>query len=170
MTRIDTTESLVYEGVLALLREGFGLNERTCYLTLEPEDATLIPPSGDFWVSMAPGGGQFFQGEQVATNITENTKVRITIYSRMRLDSAGPAEHLMLETTRGLTVLKRKLLAILVNQDMDAPPQPYSSGDVLALRQGIYATSSGRPQMDPKRGIAWWTFEFGVDFDWDITE
>jgi len=160
--RIDVTQETVLEAVVDQLRTQLGLNRRTCWETLEPL-APKIPKSGEFFVTVSPGPGQFVEGEQQVGNITEQWTITVTAYSRIKLDSTDHDEKLLRDARRGLLQAKRKILQSLVGQDIQDPDR-----DVF-LRQLLYAISCSRPEHDSSKHIAWISLEFGVDFDWDLT-
>ena len=71
----------------------------------------------------------------------------------------------MLNASRGLIILKRRLLKALVGEDLATE----ADGTEGFLRNLLYAKSATQPQWDEKKGIAWIGVDFGVDFDWDLT-
>ena len=166
MARVDLTQDLVLERIVAHLRGELKLNDRTCYETFDPL-SPRIPKGGDFFVTAAPGDGVFVEGEQAVDNVTEQWDVIVTAYSRIRLDSADHDQRLLHNPRRGLFELKRKILKALVGQD-----PTYKTDEFL--RNLLYAKRSPRPQAveiagAKNSGLALISVVFGVDWDWDLT-
>jgi len=164
-TRIDVTQSAVLDRLVEFLRAELPLEERSCYLAIEPLSPPVIPKSGDYFVTVSPGPGNFVEGEQVPVNVTEEWSITVTAYTRVRLDSTDHHRQLMLNASRGLIILKRRLLKALVGVDLAIE----ANGTEGFLRNYLYAKSATQPQWDEKKGIAWIGVDFGVDFDWDLT-
>lgn len=163
MARVDVTEVDVVTAILARLRSQLKLNERQCWFCLDPL-AVELPPGGDYYLTVAPGDGSFPDGEQVAGNITEDWSVDVTIYSRMRLDSTDHDDKLILDNSRGLFSLKKKVLAALVGHDLATVEDANTF-----LRQYLHALNAGRPNYDNSKAVGWLTITFGVSFDWELT-
>jgi hypothetical protein len=161
MSRVDVEQSVVIDRILSRLRSALSLNDRQCYQVINPLDPAL--PSGDFFVTVSPGAGSFPSGEQIPTNVTEEGSIVVTVYVRMRLDSAGHDDYALSDSQRGLYACKRKVMTALVGQDLQN-----LDGNTF-LRQYLHILSNGRPDVDRKNGIAWWSFVFGTSWDWDLT-
>jgi len=159
--RVDVTQTDVLELVVKHLREQLELNERTCWETIEPL-AVQIPRGGPFFVTVAPGEGQFEPGEQAPRNITEEWSITVTGYTRPKVDSTDHDEKLLRDAARGLLVVKHKILKALVGEDIQ------NKNRDEFLRQLLYAQHSSRPQFDKEKGIGWISIDFGVEFDWDL--
>lgn len=160
--RVDITEVDVVGYLLTRLRSQLGLNERSCWYTLDPL-AVDIPPGGDFYVTVAPGNSQFPDGEQASRNITEESTVQVTVYSRMRLDSTNHDDKLVLDAANSLYKLKKRVLAAIVGHDLTDEDADYF------LRQWLHVLSSDRPNYDKDKAVGWLTLHVGVSFDWDLT-
>jgi len=172
MARVDVTQSVVLQRVVARLRDQLSLDPRQCFESLQAESPPEIPPGGNYFLSVSPGSGQFWPEEQVAGNITEQWGVVVTGYARIQLDSVNHDDRILHDDVRGLLEIKHKILKSLCGHDLLT-----ADGDTF-LRQVLYATSAGQPQIgspisngQPRRDmyIGWISVAFGVDFDWDIT-
>jgi hypothetical protein len=158
MARSDIAQTDVMTAIVALLRSELNLNERQCFLSLEPGSPT-IPMGGDFWITVAPGDGMFVDGEQATPNVTEETIVTVTVFARMMRDSTDRDTKMLQDTTSGLLVLKGRVLGVLVGAD------PESGGNTF-VRDLIFAQRAGRPGVGPQGVAAWLSIDFGVNFDW----
>lgn len=163
--RIDATQSLVVERVVARLREALDLSEGRCYETLEPLLEPEIPKGGDYFLTVSPGDGHFDEGMQDGggrAQLMERSSVTVTAYTKIRLDRGDHAAGILQEVNRGVLHLKRKILAVLVGEDLAD-----EEGNLL-LRHPLYALQSWRPRYLAKSGIAMIAVGFGTDFDWDL--
>ncbi len=158
MARSDATQTDVLTVIVAKLRSDLSLNERNCFVTLEPMNPPIIPKGGDFVVSVAPGEGAFVEGEQYEGNVTEEWTIIVTAYARTRLDSTDHDQKLLQDATRGLLLIKGQILASLVGAD------PAIGGDEFA-RDLIFAQRAERPIVT-QQGVALMSINFGVHFDW----
>lgn len=169
MSRIDITQDVVLERLVARLRDQLNFTDRQCYETLDPFSPPIIPKGGRWCVAVAAGDSAFVTGEQVAGNFTEEWTVTVTIYTRMALDPADHAEKWLRDAGRGMLVLKRKVLAALVGYDLTDPD------DNTFLRIPLYATRAHRPLVAERTGdgtkilLGMQSLEFRVDFDWELT-
>lgn len=162
MARVDVTQETVLKRIVVRLRRQLRLNRSRCYETLEPEAPAIQPVGGGHFVTVAPGDGQFVEGEQAPPNVTEEWSVLVTVYTRIKLDRLNSDQELLRDASRGLLVLKRKILKALVGHDLTT-----RAGDTF-LRQLLFARHCNRPQHDSERHIGWITIEFGVPFDWEL--
>lgn len=135
------------------------LNERQCFIVLEPTTPPIIPMGGDLFVTVAPGEGVFVEGEQFAGNATEEWTVIVTAYSRSRLDSTDRDTKVLQDQTRGMLVLKGRVLSSLVGADLLIDGEPF-------LRTLLFAQQASRPGRDDENFISWVDIVFGVHFDW----
>jgi len=162
MARLDIQQDEVIERIVARLLAYLELGTRQVFETLEPLAPPTIPKGGPYFVTVSPGEGDFIEGEQAPGNITEEWYVTVTAYSRIRLDSTDHDQKLLRDASRGLLILKKKLLAALVGQDITD-----TGGDTF-LRQLLFAKRAERPRHDRDKGIAWISVTFGVHFDWEL--
>ncbi len=171
MARVDTTESIVLDRILARLRSELGLDARTCYASVEPW-APIIPKGGAWFVSVALLDGVFEEGEQgrltlptLAGNTTEAVDLKVTGYVRMDLDSTDHATKRLSHVTRGLLERKRQILKALVGWDLLT-----TSGNAV-FRSLMFATRSAPPIMvrsDDLPGLilGMLTIDFRAIYDW----
>lgn len=165
MDRIDVTQDVVLARVVARLRESLGLDERHCFETDNP-DKIEVPRSGGYYVTVYIGPGQFDVANQIgggAAQCTEAIQVVVTGYSRVRLDPVDEGMKQFHAASRGLYVLKAKILKALVGQDLAD-----EDGNTF-LRQLVYATRAAVPVIDKDKGQGKIAVEFGVEWDWDLT-
>lgn len=166
MSRVDVQQSIVLERIIARLRSALKLNDRQVYETLSEDFLPRIPVGGEYFVAVSLADGVFPEEEQVPGNITEDSGVSVTAYTRIKLDSTDHAEEILRNARRGLLPIKRKILAALVGQDLMT-----EEGDTF-LRQVLFARSCTRPQVkempDNRATIGVITIDFGVSFDWDL--
>lgn len=166
MARTDITQVDVLASLVLRLQEILELSDRQCYEVARPEDVPSVPVGGDFFLTVAPGGGTFEPQEQAAGNISENTDVYVTAYSRIKTDSTGHDKYMLTDDARGLLAIKKMVLGTLCGFDLlDA------DGDTF-LRQTVYAKSSSAPSLVdlPQSDKAFGSIQitFGVDFDWSV--
>ncbi len=159
MARADATQTDVLTVIVAKLRSDLTLNERNCFVTLDAMRPPKIPIGGDFVVTVSPGEGVFEEGEQYEDNVTEEWTVIVAAHSRVQLDSANHDQKVLQDATRGLLLLKGKVLASLVGAD------PAIGGDEFA-RDLIFAQRAERPAVDDNGMQAYISINFGVHFDW----
>lgn len=168
MARADIQQSDVLQQFTKRLRDSLELPPRRCYEVLEPLAPPLVSTGGDYFVTIAPGAGQFVTDEQVGPNFTEEWSVTVTIYTHCVLDSVEQEHSLFVDATRGLFVLKKKVLGALVGVDLAAPDAAGGDSDDVFLRQLVHAISCDRPQYDGQRKLSWMSITFGVSFDWEL--
>ena len=166
-SRNDVEQAAVSTSILARLRTALDLNERQVYETVSADYLPKIPKGGEFFVALSWLDGDFIDGEQTPGNLTEETGIAVTAYTRIRLDSTDHDEALLRDATRGLFILKKQILAALSGFDLHT-----DSGDSF-LRQLLYARRCNAPASgeitDGKVSIGLITLEFGVAFDWSLT-
>lgn len=165
MARVDLTQSQVLQAIVAHLRDTLDLNNRNCYESLMPDAPPTLPVGGEIIVSVAPGEGQFVEGEQQVGNITEEWTIIVTAYSRIRLASTDHDFETLQDDQRGLLEMKRKVLQALCGDDPTTDDEDANT----FVRQLLYAIRADRPQHDRDKEIGWISIIFGVDFDWDLT-
>jgi hypothetical protein len=165
MPRIDITQDVVVERVVARLRDVLDLPDSRCYETLEPLIDPQIPKGGDFFLTVSPGNGHYDVGMQNGggrDQLMEQSSVSVTAYTKIRLDAADRATKLLHEVHRGVLPLKKKILDALVGVDLED-----AEGNTF-LRQPLYAMQSWAPRYNQDSGIAAIAVAFGTDFDWDL--
>jgi len=165
--RVDVTADTVFDIIVAHLRNTLGLDKKTCYETISPLSAPFNPKSGEYFVTVSPGEGNFLPEEQVEDNISEESNVRVAGYTRILTDSLEHDYQRLHDDARGLHTIKHNILKALCGQDL-----PVTDDDRF-LRQPIFCTHCSAPERGKIQGesyeIARIILTFGVDFDWDIS-
>lgn len=173
MSRIDVTAIDAVEAIVKLLKDTLALNDSNCYPVARPQDVPKLPAGGDYWLTVAPGGGTFEPEEQVPAtetlpgNVTEESEVTVTAYSRLKTDRTNSDHDLLLEDARGLLSIKRKVLGALVGQDVtDADGNTF-------LRQLLFAKTATAPDLANLAGVeaafGRIAITFGLVYDWDLS-
>ena len=162
MARVDALEADVLISVAAKLRTDLSLGVRQAFVVLDPRNPPQFPKGGNYFITVAPGGGVFAEGDQVYPNVTEETEVLVTAYTRVLLDSTDHYDTLLTQATRGLLPIKRSILKSLVGADLQI------GGDSFT-RDAVFAIRAERPDYDESKSIGWQTITFGVNFDWDLS-
>jgi hypothetical protein len=166
MPRVDTTFDIVLTAIAERLRTQLGINARQGYESVNPE-SPVFPPGGNTCIIVTPGDGTFDAEMQIgggAAQLSHRASVMVTYYTNQKLDSTHHSEKTLHDSKRGLMRWMRKILRVLVGHDLVDP-----DGNTF-LRQTLYATHSYRPYVDANTGMARISLEFGVDFDWDLTD
>jgi hypothetical protein len=167
--RKDIPQWSVHQAILRQLRTALDLAPAQCYPVIRAEDVPVLPAGGDYFLTVAWEPGIFPQDEEQWTGACEEqAAIIITIYTRIHLDPPNSDDHLLWDATKGLAVLKRKVLKAMIGQDLtDTDGAPF-------LRQLIHARSSGRfdsVKVGSGDGVALGMVQltFGVSFDHDLT-
>jgi len=168
MARIDIDQATILRLITEHLQRELTLGPRQCYEVLDPRSPNL-PKGGGWFLTVAPGGGDFPQQEQIPEQCTELWQVTVTIYSRLYLDSTDHDQKRLRDSTRGLLVLKQRVLEALVGQDLRTDEEPTDAESDTFLRNLVYPLRASRAQVDEQHRIGWLSIDFGVDFDWDLT-
>lgn len=163
MSRADTTQIDLLGQVLTKLKAELGLEDNQCFLAWSPRNPDHIPRSGEWFVTVSPGAGQFEPGEQVPENVSEDWTFDVTIYLRSALDRADEAASALIDVQRGLFLRKHQVLAAMVGWDLD-----------LAQRALVHCLKAGPPQPLEAVGnphLTMWslTLTFALPFDWDLS-
>ena len=168
MARVDITQDIVLERIVERLRSELDLSEQRCYETLDPDSPPVVPPGGEYFLTVSPGQGRFVEGEQVAENLTEEWSVVVATFIRIHLDQPGRDTEVLRRAGRGAFAVKKLLLAALAGHDLtDTNGQTF-------LRNLLYATTTEAPHViegQRESGpltLCQMKIEFGVDFDWSV--
>ena len=166
MARVDIEQIEVVGAIVLRLQTALTLSDRQVYPVARARDVPLIPVGGDYFLTVATGDGTFVPEEQVAGNITEDSDVTVSVYTRIRSDSTGHDAYLLLDDARGLFAVKKLILGALCGQDLID-----ESGSTF-LRQLIFAKHCEAPDIVTagRDGVACGVIRltFGVNYDWSI--
>lgn len=176
-TRIDTNAVDALTAILTRLKSAMvsdpdnpnsaTLGDRQCYAVARPEDVTSVPPGGNYFLTVALGGGTFNDAEQIPQNCTEDGEFTVSIYTKIKTDSAGHDGYLLTEASRGLLPIKRLVLKALVGKDLQ------NANDYLFLREWIKALRSTPPDIvkapNDDLPLGRLQITFALRFDWDLT-
>src|ERR1700724_3528949 len=99
--RVNVTGTQVLASVVALLRAKLDFDESTCYEVNNADDVPGVPIAGDWWCTVAAGDGQFERGNQDPSQLSEETEVIVTAYTRIMTDRTDHAENLLQDPERG---------------------------------------------------------------------
>jgi len=169
MARIDVTQATVLQRIVERLRSQLSLPEQRCYETLDADSPLVVPPGGEFFLTISPGQGRFVEGEQAIGNVTEEWTVIVAAFIRIHLDEAGRDLEVLLQTGRGMFPIKRRILAALVGHDLTD-----DNGETF-LRNLLYVIAVAAPRVieggrtSGPLSLYQMTLEIGVDFDWELT-
>jgi hypothetical protein len=164
--RVDVVQCDVLDAVVWRLRTALSLTDRTAYVVARAQDVPLLPVGGDYFLTVAPGDGTFAPEEQAPGNITEDSEVTVSVYTRIKVDSTGHDDALLLDDARGLLAIKKLILGALCGQDLVD-----EDGNTF-LRQWIFAKHCEAPDIVTagRDGVACGIIRlvFGVNFDWSL--
>jgi hypothetical protein len=173
--RVDITQSVALETIVALLQARLGLTEATCFEVESADDIPPLPPGGDYWLTIAADEGTFPPEEQTPGNpltgtpgnLTEQGGFIVSGFTRIQLDQTGHAKKLHHDTRRGLLTIKHRILSALIGID------PVTSENLAFVRQTLYVTRASRPSVwkHPDSGLTIGMIQlfFGLDWDWSLT-
>ena len=167
MARTDISQADALDAVVLRLQTELTLNERQCYPVARAQDVPSIPVGGNFWLTVAIGGGTFIPEEQSAGNVTEDADCIVTAYTRIRTDSTSHDRDLLLDDARGLLAIKKLILAAMCGHDLLDP-----EGDSF-LRQLVFARNCSNPDKvnipDATGAFGQIQITFGIMFDWSLS-
>lgn len=170
MARVDVEQSVLSARLTAWLRDQLALPPNRCYETIDPLGVQAAP-GGEYWISIAPGDGQFdesFQEGGGEDQLVEDAVFTVTAYVRIHLDQTGRDEKLLRDAGRGLLSIKKVLLKALASADLAT-----EDGDTF-LRSTIKIVSASRPQIlqENRSGGAYLgviQIDCRASFDWNLT-
>ena len=167
MARTDISQADALDAVVLRLQTELTLSERQCYPVARAQDVPSIPVGGNFWLTVAIGGGTFIPEEQSAGNVTEDADCIVTAYTRIRTDSTSHDRDLLLDDARGLLAIKKLILAAMCGHDLLDP-----EGDSF-LRQLVFARNCSNPDKvnipDATGAFGQIQITFGIMFDWSLS-
>lgn len=163
MPRISTDQSTILQAVVTrLIGEIADLNAANCYESAEPDPT--VERSHNFFVQVSIGDGQFPQHFQVGggiNQVTEEASVWVTAFSRIKTDQAQHAKQLLTDSSRGLLVLKKQILAALAGHDL----QDAAGNEILRNYMAVVGAARPIHQWEEFSAIS---ISFSTDFDWDL--
>lgn len=170
MTRIDVDQSQVLVAFHEFLRRALALDERQALITLDPPGHMAFIPASDWWLTITPGESVFVDGEQAFPNVTEEFNVVVCIYTRIRLDHVGEDRVLVLDASRGLYGLKKRVMSAMIGQDLTLTWRDEAGGDTF-LRATVRLVHASAPTVsvlptDARLTIGFMTMTFVLPFDW----
>lgn len=166
MSRVNTTPDDVIDSIVLRLREQLGLSEFNCYDVLDPGYVDL-PSGGGWFVTVAPGEGDFDQGLQVGggeNEVSEALAVVVTFYVQIQLDQTNMSREVLRGHGRSLYKIKRQILKAMCGVDLQ------NAAEDTFLRQLIPVRSASRPAYDITQQLAYMSLTFVAEFDWDLTD
>jgi len=167
LSPVPTNQDDVLNAVVALLVANLAISERYVYQTLAPLKSIGNPPSGDYWVTVSPGDGDFADGQWQAgggaNTLMELATTIVCGYTRIKLDSTDRDDKLLHELKRGVLPVKKKLLKALVGQQLTD-----TTGNNLLISL-IQARHAETPNYDNDKQTGWITLHFATPFQWDMT-
>lgn len=184
MAREDVQQHEVLQAVVAYLRSSLGLDDRTCFETLNAAEAPAMwMGTADNWqllVSPGPGAfdaGLFHGGGREQT--MEVWQIVVGIYTQVSLDETGHDHEALVKANRGILRLKYLVLNALSGRDLTPDGEEGSPDtDVVFLRETIRPVSASQPVYleQPRRegdephgpGLVQLLLGFSVPFDWEL--
>ena len=164
MVRNDTNQIDVLDAVVRRLIDQIDtLSDKNCFLAVLP-DGTPYRPADDVFVVVSPTGGRFglVDGGGIR-QVNEQTGVLVTIFSRFMATRQERDRDALADQTRGLLVLKGRILRAMAALDLEVSGQP-------ALRDLLVPTESTPP--DPAHGderLVQIGLKFEFSYDWDLS-
>lgn len=158
-------QATILDALVSLLQTKLLLDDRHVYQTTAPPGSSSgNPQSGDFWVTVMPGGSSFadgqFQDGGGAAQVTDFAEAIVTGYTRIRLDNTDRDNLLLGDLNRGLFPVKQKILGALVGQQL------FDDENNPLLRSLLAATRAEAPAYDKDQATGWVSIAFRTDFDW----
>lgn len=121
MPRADVDQSDVLTAVVSYLRTQLTLNETRCYEVIDPNEEPPFPISGDYWLQIALGSGQFddsLMTGAVREQLCEWMTITVGMYTRVYLDQTGHAREMLIKAGRGIVRIKRMVLNAFAGADL----------------------------------------------------
>ena len=86
MKCVNVTGNTVLASVVSWLRSALNFQPEQCYEVANPDEIPSVPIAGHWWCTVAGGDGQFVEGNQDASQCSEQTEVIVTAYTRIQTD------------------------------------------------------------------------------------
>jgi hypothetical protein len=165
-SRIDIVEVDVLASVLLRVQTELGLNDRQCYPVRDVLYVPVIPPGGDYFVTISVGDGIFNEGEQIPQQCIENSEFTVSGFTRIKTDSTGHDGYMLTDASRGTLPIKRKILKALVGKDLE------DADGTTFLRQLVFAKRASAPEIVEigDKGVLCGVVRitFGIKYDWNL--
>ena len=166
MSGIATNHIAVLDAVIArLLATIDQLKPSTCFLSLDTRPSIAL--QSNLFVTVAPMGGIFnvgvFDGGG-RDGVLEETGVIVSAFSAMRLDRMEHAAKVLSDNSRGLLIMKHRVLDALAGHDL----QDFFGNSLLtSLMQPV---NSGHPQeaLYGEHHVGF-SLAFSTPFEWDLS-
>lgn len=165
MARTATDQSTVLDAVAErIIREvSDKFTHHNCYQTIEPNPD--FEHAHHLFCHVSPGDGRYNDGAMAgggSHTCFEHTGTYVTIFNRVRLDPVNHAEQILKESSRGLLILKHRILKALTDHDLQ---DKAGNEIVINLIAPITAT---QPQLYRDKGVASLSILFSTDFEWNL--
>lgn len=144
-----------------------GLEESTCFISLNPDDEPADTP-GSLWITVSPGGGQFDKelwtggGREQAT---VDTTFTVAVHSPVQLDQKGRDVEVLTNESLGVLQMLDQVIDTLSGwdyiTDLGDPTEETHTRDPLVPSGWTY------PQRPTDRH-GWIGMVFEVKFDWEM--
>lgn len=166
MPRIPTDQVTVLTAVVGrLIDQVSEFNPANCFLSLETEpDFRLSHP---LCCLVSPMGGQFEHDVFVGGGmdaVIEDSGVIVSVWSNLKRDQRGHAGRVLADQSRGLLILKGRILAALAGHDLADGDGNQLLVNLMAPRQSQHPQTG--VQVDQLTGFS---LMFATDFEWDLT-
>lgn len=144
-------------------------NESVCFIT------DIMDPSyevnSNFYATVCFGDGQFDQGFSDGSGnlgVVESTSILVTVFSKIQVDRIERFQAGMLDSKRGLLVIKKQILKSLANKNLDGGT--YNGNPSLLLLEPLYCRHAGHQQRRPVADQASFSLSFDAKFWWYLGE
>ncbi len=171
MPRSNAQQTEVLKAIVDHYRTTLSLDNARAFLSIESVSAR-IPRSGDWWLTISPGEGNFDQ-EMIAAGVveqcTEDSRFIVSGHLRQFLDPTDEDAELLVGNTESLLNLKRTILKTICGVDLLVGGNTFSRELISPL--SVRAPILYEP-IDQEEGglqIAVISVTFGLSFDWDLT-
>lgn len=166
---IPTDHATVLQAVVDRLIDqlpDLGFSERTCFLA---PDREIIEPnrSGKICCTVTSMDSQF--GDEALTGGAENVCIEhsgvvVTPHTAIKLDAVERLDAVLKDTTRGLLVMKKRILKALTGHRLQDP-----DGNELLVNLP-HPLHASRTAYNSVTGLAWLSVTFSTDFEWALVD
>lgn len=175
MPRSDVDQSDVLTAVVEYLRTTLDLNETRCFEVIDAYEEPPFPISGDYWLQIALGSGEFddsLMTGAVREQLTEWMTIVVGMYTRVYLDQTGHAREMLIKAGRGIIRIKRMVLDAFAGADLEVGGNTF--GRMLwhprTCTEAQHIATSGAEGAANAGGIEMlrMLLTFRCGFDWDL--